>query len=67
MGPLATRLDERFATMRGELDAVVIGRAAQSLHAEPDAWRDWGTTDETLQHLKQLWHVLVRFGRARSR
>jgi hypothetical protein len=46
----------------GVIDAATIGRAAASLHRDPLAWQDWATPDETLQHLKQLWHVLVRFG-----
>jgi Protein of unknown function (DUF3626) len=62
MPDLAARVDDRFARMHGELDAVAIGRAAQSLHRDPEGWSDWGTVDETLQHLKQLWHVLVRYG-----
>jgi hypothetical protein len=66
MVPLAARLDARFARVRGEIDAEVVGRAAESLHREPEAWTDWGTPEETLQHLKQMWHVLVAFGRARS-
>ena len=45
MVPLAARLDHRFATTPGTLDAVVIGRAAESLHLEPGAWQDWGPHD----------------------
>jgi hypothetical protein len=44
------------------LDAAVIGRAAASLHQDPEAWRDWGRREDALQHLKQLWHVLVHYG-----
>jgi hypothetical protein len=44
------------------LDAAVIGSAATSLHEQPDAWRDYGSHAEALQHLKQLWHVLVHYG-----
>ena len=66
MRPLAARLDERFSIPRGVLDVAVIGRAVRSLHDDPGSWSDWGTTDAALQHLKQLWHVLVRFGRACS-
>ncbi|MDB5215826.1 MAG: hypothetical protein JWO86_3753 [Myxococcaceae bacterium] len=44
------------------LDASIIGRAAQSLHRDPSVWEDWDTPEETLQHVKQLWHVLVRYG-----
>ncbi len=65
MPALAERLDRHFATTPGRLDCAVIGRAACSLHEGPDRWADWATPDDTLQHLKQLWHVLVRFGRAR--
>jgi hypothetical protein len=65
MVPLAGRLDERFARQRGELDAAVIGRAARDLHDDPASWGDWAPAEDALQHLKQIWHVLVRFGRAR--
>ena len=61
MRPLAERISET-----GELDAATLGRAAQSLMREPARWQDWGTEAETWQHLKQLWHVLVRFGRGRA-
>ena len=64
MPALAARVATRFAHTL-ELDAAVIGRAAASLALEPGAWADWGTYEETLQHLKQLWHVLVQFGRPR--
>ncbi len=47
-------------------DAATIGRAAASLARDPSAWADWDTPDETLQHLKQLWHVLVHVGRPRA-
>jgi hypothetical protein len=65
MAPLAQRIDQRFTSARGQLDAAAVGRAAASLHREPAAWADWGSPDETLQHLKQLWHVLVAYGRPR--
>ncbi len=48
-----------------ELDAATLGQAAQSLIREPTKWQDWGTEAEAWQHIKQLWHVLVRFGRER--
>jgi hypothetical protein len=47
----------------GLLDAEVLGRAAASVVTEPQRWARWGTPAETLQYVKQLWHVLVRFGR----
>jgi hypothetical protein len=57
MRPLASRISEN-----GILDAAVIGAAESSLYWRPGKWHDWGSRDETLQHLKQLWHVLVHYG-----
>lgn len=62
MPPFARRIDRDFAAVPGWLDAAVIGRAAAALHFRPAIWRDWGTPDETFQHVKQLWHCLVRYG-----
>lgn len=62
MRPLAHRLLREFSPPRGLLDAALIGRAAASLERDPARWLDRGPVDETRQHLKQLWHVLVRFG-----
>ena len=61
-GPEMPRLAERIAGQDGILDAAVIGRAEASLHRRPEEWRDWGSHADTLQRLKQLWHVLVQFG-----
>jgi hypothetical protein len=61
-GPRMPPLAERIAGKGGILDAAVIGRAEASLHQEPERWRDWGEEAEALQHLKQLWHVLVHYG-----
>jgi hypothetical protein len=60
-GPEMRPLAERISS-DGTISAVVIGAAEASLHQRPDDWRDWGAKDETLQHLKQLWHVLVHHG-----
>jgi hypothetical protein len=60
-GPAMKPLARRIAP-QGTLDARVIGAADASLHQRPEQWADWGTKDETLQHLKQLWHVLVHHG-----
>lgn len=60
--PAFARRVERFATVRGKLDAATIGRAAASFHYEPERWQDWAEPDVIFQHFKQLWHVLVRFG-----
>lgn len=62
MVPLAARI-MRFATAPDHFDVSALGRAAASLHRDPESWTDWGTPAETWQHIKQLWHVLVRFGR----
>lgn len=60
-GPLMPRLARRIAS-DGMLDAAVIGAAEATLHTRPEIWRDWGSREETLQHLKQLWHVVVHHG-----
>ncbi|MFD5782290.1 DUF3626 domain-containing protein [Streptomyces sp. NPDC126933] len=62
MVPLAARVCRSYARA-GMLDAEVLGRAAASVVREPGAWAEWGTQDEMLQYVKQLWHVLVRYGR----
>ncbi|MCC3376180.1 DUF3626 domain-containing protein [Cohnella sp. REN36] len=61
MPPFARRVD-LVAAAPGWLDAAAIGRAAASAFREPERWQDWAPPDETFQHFKQLWHVLVRFG-----
>jgi len=61
-GPAMPRLAQRIAGIDGTLDAAVIGRAAASLYRQPEAWLDWGSRGDALQHLKQLWHVLVHYG-----
>ena len=55
-------LARRIVGENGIIDAAVIGTAEASLHHNPDAWGDWGSRAEVLQHLKQLWHVLVQYG-----
>ncbi|WP_433533335.1 DUF3626 domain-containing protein [Micromonospora sp. CA-263727] len=59
---LAARVHAGFARPGEPLHAALIGRAAASVVTEPGRWADRGPTADTLQHLKQLWHVLVRFG-----
>jgi len=61
-GSAMPRLAGRMAGGNGMIDAAVIGAAEASLHDQPELWRDWGTREEVLQHLKQLWHVLVHYG-----
>ncbi|GIJ41819.1 DUF3626 domain-containing protein [Micromonospora andamanensis] len=60
--PLAARVHAEFARAGEPVHAALIGRAAVSVVTEPGRWADRGPAVETLQHLKQLWHVLVRFG-----
>lgn len=61
-GPAMPRLAHRIAGMDGTLDAAVIGRAAASLHHDPDQWREFGDYLDVLRFLRQLWHVLLHFG-----
>lgn len=61
-GPEMPRLARRIAGDDGVIDAAVIGAAEASLHRQPESWRDCGSHTEVLQHLKQLWHVLVHYG-----
>ncbi|MGV9213045.1 DUF3626 domain-containing protein [Micromonospora sp. RB23] len=59
---LAARLHREFGQPDVPVDAALIGRGAVSVVTEPQRWADRGPVADTLQHLKQLWHVLVRFG-----
>lgn len=61
--PLAARVHAEFGRPGEPLHAALIGRAAASLVREPERWADRGPAEVTWQHLKQLWHVLVWFGR----
>jgi hypothetical protein len=60
-GPAMPKLARRIAR-NGLVDAAVIGVAEVTLYSQPDLWQDWGSREETLQHLKQLWHVVVHYG-----
>ncbi|RNB84664.1 DUF3626 domain-containing protein [Brevibacillus fluminis] len=62
MPPFARWIDTHFAKTPGLLDAADLGVAAASLHTTPELWHEWGTPDESFQLIKQLWHVIVRFG-----
>jgi hypothetical protein len=66
-GPRMVPLAQRIA-VADRLDAAVVGEAAASLHRTPALWQDWDPSpDVALQHLKQLWHVLVYRGHPRRR
>lgn len=65
--PEMPRLARRIAGSDGMLDAAAIGTAEASLREHPESWEDWGSHAESIQHLKQLWHVLGNFGSPYSR
>ena len=60
-GPAMPKIAERIAGRDGTLDAAVIGRAAASLHHDPQQWSEWVGHLHVLRLLRQLWHVLVPF------
>ena len=60
-GPIMVPLAARIAP-DGMLNTAKIGQAVVALRRFPNAWEEWGTFEETLQYLKQIWHVLVAFG-----
>jgi len=60
-GPEMPRLARRIAA-KGLVTAAVIGAAEATLYCKPETWQDWGSYEETLQDLKQLWHVVVHYG-----
>jgi hypothetical protein len=60
-GPYIPRLARRIAR-DGMVDAAAIGAAQRSLRLHPEEWRGTGAREDILQHLKQLWHVLVHYG-----
>ena len=64
-GPSMPSLAKRVAK-QNFLDVSQIGEAARSLQSYPEAWSDRGTYPEVLQEFKLLWHVLVKFGKARG-
>ena len=61
-GPAMPEIAERIVGRDGTLDAAVIGRAAASLHHDPEQWSEWGGYFDVLRRFRQLWHVLVHFG-----
>ena len=64
-GVRAFRLAERVVVEHGaapRLDAATIGRAAVSVVRGPDRRREWGAPPLVLQHLKDLWLLLVAHG-----
>jgi hypothetical protein len=62
-GPAMPKLAERIAGRDGTLDAAVLGRAAASWHQDARQWSEWGDHFDVLRLFRQLWHVLVHFGK----
>jgi hypothetical protein len=62
-GEAVARLAKRIAT-GATITAKDVGAAALSLHDSPELWQEWASHEETLQQIKQLWHVIVQFGQA---
>jgi hypothetical protein len=60
-GPTMPSLAQRIAR-QGSVDASLIGQAAIDVKRNPHQWRDRGTSEQCLQELKLLWHVLVQYG-----
>lgn len=48
------------------INTKIVGDAAVSVIENSEQWQDWGTPEETIQHLKQLWHVLAYYGKSLS-
>jgi hypothetical protein len=63
VGVLARRVAADSGDGSGRVDAEILGRAARSVVTNPKKEADHGERAETLQHLEQLWHVLVAYGR----
>lgn len=64
-GPSMPSLAKRIAH-NNYINAKIIGDAVMDLSHNPKSWSDRGTTNEVLQELKLLWHVLVRYGHPRN-
>lgn len=65
--PLAAEVCRRYAGERGTFDAELVGRAAADMLRHPASWSPWGTPDDLLQYVKQLWHTLVHAGHPSTR
>ena len=60
---LAARVIEDYSPDRRHLDAAAIGRAAVAAARTPEQWQEWGSAREMQQCLKDLWLILVAYGR----
>ena len=64
---LGERIAAEFGDGSGRIDAELVGRAARVVVTDPERFADHGDASVTLQHLKQLWHVLVAYGHPSAR
>ncbi len=61
---LAERVVSSYAGDGNTLDAAAIGQAAVSVVQNPDEWVEWGAPADALTCLKDLWLILVFYGKA---
>lgn len=68
-GPTIPPLARRIADVAGTelLDAAAVGVGAASAYRDPERWSEWGAYPEVLRRFRQMWHVLVQFGRPNNR
>jgi hypothetical protein len=64
---LARRLVGDHATDGRHLDAATLGRAAVSVVRQPYEWQPWTYAEDPLTRIKDLWHILVVYGRLAER
>lgn len=60
---LARRLVRDHASDGRHLDAAALGRAAVSVVRQPNEWQPWSDAEDPLTRIKDLWHILVVYGR----
>lgn len=60
-GPTMPSLASRIEKGQ-QVNAKIIGDAAAEVVRHPERWQDRGSPQQCLQELKQLWHVVVRYG-----
>ncbi|MES2825297.1 MAG: DUF3626 domain-containing protein [Pseudomonadota bacterium] len=61
IAPLAHRV-----AGNGLLDALNVGKLANSLELEPERWKDWASYEDTLTQFRRLWHFMVLNGSPRE-
>ena len=60
---LAHRVIQDHGGNGKHLDAATLGRAAASVVSRPNEWQPWSDAEDPLTRLKDLWHILVVYGR----